>query len=240
MSHRSAPDRGGLRCPTVPHLPSFSSTAVQDRHSVRLTLLSDYWALTKPEVNFLILITTLVGFYLGSDRDGLFSYTGLFNTLLGTLLVASGTGSLNQYVEREFDAQMRRTARRPAAAGRIKPSAALLFGIALAAAGGYVSRLCRQSAHRQRPHAVLTLFTYLFVYTPLKRETPLCVLVGAFPGAMPPLIGWAAAGGRLTVGAAGILLCTCSSSGSSLISSPLHGCTGRTTTARWLLRSAQG
>ena len=189
MSHRSA-------------LTEFSSTAVQDRHSVRLTLLSDYWALTKPEVNFLILITTLVGFYLGSDRDGLFSYTGLFNTLLGTLLVASGTASLNQYVEREFDAQMRRTARRPAAAGRIKPSAALLFGIALAAAGSmYLAFAVNPLASAL---AVLTLFTYLFVYTPLKRETPLCVLVGAFPGAMPPLIGWAAAGGRLTVGA-GIL-----------------------------------
>ncbi len=78
------------------------------------TLLSDYWALTKPEVNFLILITTFVGFYLASASDELFSFAGLFNTLLGTLLVASGTGTLNQYLEREFDAQMRRTARRPA------------------------------------------------------------------------------------------------------------------------------
>ena len=81
--------------------------------------LSDYWALTKPEVNFLILITTFVGFYLGCGNEARpFSFISLFNTLLGTLLVASGTGTLNQYIEREFDAQMRRTARRPAAAGR--------------------------------------------------------------------------------------------------------------------------
>src|SRR5216683_120618 len=98
--------------------------------------LSDYWALTKPEVNFLILITTGVGFYLGCTNEARpFSFLVLFNTLLGTLLVASGTGTLNQYIERGFDAQMRRTARRPAAAGRLKTPAVLAFGIALAAAG---------------------------------------------------------------------------------------------------------
>src|ERR1700720_1994182 len=97
---------------------------------------ADYWALTKPEVNFLILITTGVGFYLGSGSEARpFSFISLFNTLLGTLLVASGTGTLNQYIERKFDAQMRRTARRPAAAGRLQPAAVLAFGIALAAAG---------------------------------------------------------------------------------------------------------
>src|SRR6202035_103711 len=98
--------------------------------------LSDYWALTKPEVNFLILITTGVGFYLGSrDAARPLSFLALFNTLLGTLLVASGTGTLNQYIERKFDAQMRRTARRPAAAGRVKPLSVLVFGVALAAVG---------------------------------------------------------------------------------------------------------
>src|SRR5258705_12952461 len=98
--------------------------------------LSDYWALTKPEVNFLILITTGVGFYLGcGNEDRPFSFISLFNTLLGTLLVASGTGTLNQYIEREFDAQMHRTARRPAASGRLKPQVVLVFGIALAAGG---------------------------------------------------------------------------------------------------------
>jgi protoheme IX farnesyltransferase len=160
--------------------------------------LSDYWALTKPEVNFLILITTFVGFYLGCGSEArTFSFISLFNTLLGTLLVASGTGTLNQYIEREFDAQMRRTARRPAAAGRLTPAAVLTFGIVLAVTGSiYLAIAANLLASLL---AILTLLTYLFVYTPLKRKTPFCVLVGAFPGAIPPLIGWAAASGRLNV-----------------------------------------
>jgi len=179
-----------------------SSTAVQERHLAGSTLLSDYWALTKPEVNFLILITTFVGFYLASASDKRFSFAGLFNTLLGTLLVASGTGTLNQYLERKFDAQMRRTARRPAAAGRLTPSAVLAFGAALAVVGSiYLVIAVNLLASAL---ATLTLLSYLFVYTPLKRITPMCVLVGAFPGAMPPLIGWAAASGRLNIDA-GIL-----------------------------------
>src|ERR1700758_2129699 len=158
--------------------------------------LSDYWALTKPEVNFLILITTGVGFYVACGSEARpFSFAGLFNTLLGTLLVASGTGTLNQYIERKFDAQMRRTARRPAAAGRLKPAAVLAFGIALAASGTvYLAAGVNLLASLL---AALTLLSYLFLYTPLKRKTPLCVLVGAFPGAMPPLSGWAGACGRL-------------------------------------------
>jgi protoheme IX farnesyltransferase len=158
--------------------------------------IADHWTLTKPEVNFLILITTGVGFYLGCRNEARpLSLLALFNTLLGTLLVASGTGTLNQYIEREFDAQMRRTARRPAASGRLTPAAVLIFGIALAATGAvYLAAVVNLLASVL---AVLTLLTYLFLYTPLKRRTPLCVLVGAFPGAMPPLIGWAAASGRL-------------------------------------------
>jgi protoheme IX farnesyltransferase len=181
----------------------FSSNAVQEGPLGGSTRLSDYWALTKPEVNFLILITTLVGFYLASANESRpFSFAGLFNTLLGTLLVASGTGALNQYLERKFDAQMRRTARRPAAAGRLTPSAVLAFGTALAVTGSiYLAIAVNLLASVL---ATLTLLTYLFVYTPLKRKTPLCVFVGAFPGAMPPLIGWAAASGRLNIGA-GIL-----------------------------------
>src|SRR5712675_77514 len=158
--------------------------------------LSDYWALTKPEVNFLILITTGVGFYLGCRNEARpLSLLALFNTLLGTLLVASGTGTLNQYIEREFDAQMRRTARRPAASGRLKPQVVLVFGIALAAGGSFYLAATLNGLASML--SVLTLLTYLFLYTPLKRKTPWCVLVGSFPGAMPPLIGWAAASGRL-------------------------------------------
>src|SRR5689334_9520751 len=112
-----------------------ASSESQDGHFTGSTL-SDYWALTKPEVNFLILITTGVGFYLACGNAARsFSFIALFNTLLGTLLVASGTGTLNQYIERKFDAQMRRTARRPAAAGRLKPATVLTFGVALAVTG---------------------------------------------------------------------------------------------------------
>ena len=188
--------------PNRPVIHEPCSSAVPERSFERYTLLSDYWALTKPEVNFLILITTFVGFYLASASDGRFSFARLFNTLLGTLLVASGTGALNQYVERKIDAQMRRTARRPAAAGRLKPSAVLVFGTVLAVMGSlYLAIAVNLLASTL---ATVALLTYLFVYTPLKRKTPMCVLVGAFPGAMPPLIGWAAASGRLNI-EAGIL-----------------------------------
>jgi heme o synthase len=160
------------------------------------TVLSDYWALTKPDVNFLIVVTTFTGFYLARAtgwRD--FPFWLSINSLLGTLLVASGTGTLNQYLERRFDAQMRRTARRPLAGGRLKPVAVLRFGIALSAVGSvYLAVAVNVLASLL---AMATLLSYLFLYTPLKRWTPLCTLAGAFPGAMPPLIGWAAASGKL-------------------------------------------
>jgi heme o synthase len=99
--------------------------------------LADYWALTKPEINFLIAIATFAGFYLGLPTElHRFPFMLLTRTLLGTLLVSSGAGTLNQYIERHFDAQMRRTARRPLAGGRIEPSSALWFGIFLSLAGG--------------------------------------------------------------------------------------------------------
>jgi len=171
---------------------------VAKRRFTAFAMLSDYWALTKPEVNFLILITTFAGFYLGcADAGRQFSFIGLFNALLGTLLVASGTATLNQYIERRFDAQMRRTSQRPLAAGRLEPSAVLAFGILLSVAG--CTFLAIAVGMLPSLLALLTLLSYLFLYTPLKRRTPLCVLVGAFPGAMPPLIGWAAASGRLNV-----------------------------------------
>ena len=158
--------------------------------------LGDFWALTKPEVNFLILITTFAGFYLASKpgSDGVRILTAV-HTLLGTLLVAGGTATLNQFLERFFDAQMRRTSRRPVASGRIKPSHALWFGISLSLAGTvYLALAVNVLASLL---ALVTLLTYLFLYTPLKRKTPLCALIGTFPGAVPPLIGWAAARGRL-------------------------------------------
>lgn len=164
-----------------------------DRMRNRFSAVGDYWTLTKPEVNFLVVVSTLVGFYLGSR--GRLDWLLLVHTLLGTLLVASGTATLNQFMEREADSRMRRTAMRPLPAGRLSPSKAFWFGMMLSAAGGiYLWRLVNGLASAL---AVFTLATYLLVYTPLKRKTPLCTLVGAFPGAVPPLIGWAAARGGL-------------------------------------------
>jgi heme o synthase len=156
----------------------------------------DFWALTKPEVNFLIVIATFTGFYLGcSSNLHPFPFARLFSTLFGTLLVASGTATLNQYLEYRFDARMRRTCRRPVAAGRMNPATAAWFGIALSTVGAaYLLVTVNALASLL---SVLTLMSYLFIYTPLKRKTPLCTVVGAFPGAMPPLIGWAAASGSL-------------------------------------------
>ncbi len=156
--------------------------------------LADYWTLTKPEVNLLVLITCLVGFDLGST--GALDWTRLGSTLLGTLLVASGTGTLNQFIERRSDAAMRRTASRPLPAGRIRSSSALIFGLSLAVLGGGL--LWWQANLLAGSLALVTLASYLLLYTPLKKRTALCTLVGAFPGAMPPLIGWAAARGSLS------------------------------------------
>jgi protoheme IX farnesyltransferase len=159
---------------------------------------ADYWALTKPDVNLLILITTAAGFCLALPAHLVgFPTLLLVHTMAGSLLVASGTATLNQYVERRFDAQMRRTKRRPLAAGRIEASHALWFGIALSVSGAiYLAAAVNLLASLL---AVLTLMSYLLIYTPLKRKTPLCVLVGVFPGAAPPLIGWVAASGTLSL-----------------------------------------
>ena len=170
--------------------------APESRAAMFFATVCDYWALTKPEVNFLILITTFAGFYLASTTAPVNFHSLLaFHTLLGTLLVAAGTATLNQALEYSFDRQMRRTARRPVAAGRIQRSHAFVFGVLLALAGAAYLRI--EVNGLACLLAIITLATYLFLYTPLKRVTPLCILVGAFPGAMPPLIGWAAARGRL-------------------------------------------
>ena len=147
-------------------------------------------------MNFLIVIATFTGFYLGYPGDlHNFPVERMLNVLFGTLLVASGTGTLNQYLEHRFDAQMRRTSRRPIAAGRLRPRAAAWFGISLSIVGS-VYLLATVNA-LSSALAVFTATSYLFIYTPLKRKTPLCTLAGAVPGAMPPLIGWAAASGSV-------------------------------------------
>lgn len=158
------------------------------RRPAWLIHLADYWTLTKPEVNFLVLVSTLVGFYLASP--GALNGWLLFHTLMGTLLVASGTGTLNQYLERRTDAFMRRTAHRPLPAARLRHWEALWFGIVLSITGG--AELWIAANPLTSILALATLAAYLIFYTPLKRRTPLCTVVGAFPGAIPPLIGWAA------------------------------------------------
>jgi protoheme IX farnesyltransferase len=171
--------------------------ARNDKPRQWLVRLADYWTLTKPEVNFLVLVSTLLGFYLASRATP--DFWRLLHTLLGTLLVASGTGTLNQYLERHSDKHMRRTANRPLPAGRLAPAEALGFGILLAALGGWELWAFTNPLTSQL--ALLTLGAYLLFYTPLKKRTPLCTLVGAFPGAMPPLIGWAAVRNHLSLDA---------------------------------------
>jgi protoheme IX farnesyltransferase len=155
-----------------------------------------YVALTKPDVTFLVALTTVAGFYLGSR--GPLDWALMLHTLGGTLLVASGTAALNQYVEREMDALMRRTAARPLPSGTLQPREVLIFGVTsillgtlwLLLAVNWLAALV----------AVMTSVLYLGLYTPLKTRTTLSTAVGAIPGALPPLIGWAAAHGSLSLG----------------------------------------
>src|ERR1700690_2743468 len=132
--------------------------------------LRDYYTLTKPEVNLLILMTTSAGYYLASR--GPMRLWGLVNTLIGTLLVASGTATLNQWMERVWDGQMRRTASRPLPSGRLSGREALVFGLLLSVTGGLYLLFAVNALSAAL--AVSTLLSYLLVYTPLKRKTPLC------------------------------------------------------------------
>jgi protoheme IX farnesyltransferase len=154
-----------------------------------------YIELTKPRITWLILMSTGVGYFFGLDRTVPFNWALLIHTLVGTGLIASGTAALNQWWERESDKLMRRTASRPLPMGLMTAQRALWFGIALAAAGAaelavYVNVLSAALG-------AITLAAYLFVYTPMKSRTQLSTVVGALPGAMPPLMGYAAASGLL-------------------------------------------
>lgn len=155
--------------------------------------LSDYLALTKPRVVLMVLITTFVGYYLGAT-GGIDAWP-LAHTLLGTALAAGGTLTLNQFMERHRDARMHRTRTRPLPDGRLAPIEALVFGIALATVGlAYLA--CFVGPLACGLTATIGI-TYLLVYTPLKPVTSLCSLVGAVPGALPPVVGWAAARGEI-------------------------------------------
>ncbi len=157
----------------------------------------DYLTLTKPRVTWLIAVTTAAGFFFGA-KAGPWAWATVLqflNTLVGTALVASATAVLNEWYERESDGKMRRTSARPLPAGRIEPVRALWVGIALAVVGS--AELAWGANVVAMIIADGTLASYLFLYTPLKRQTWLCTTAAAFAGAMPPLIGYAAASGSL-------------------------------------------
>ena len=144
-----------------------------------------YVALTKPDVSFLVLMTTAAGYYMGAR--GAVDWLHLIQTVFATLLIAAGTATLNHYIERDSDRYMRRTASRPLPSGQLQPREALWFGVILCAAGALA--------------LYFTSGSYLLAYTPLKKRTVWATAVGAVPGAIPPMIGWVAATGTLDRGA---------------------------------------
>lgn len=152
-----------------------------------------YIALVKPDVTFLVVLTTMAGFYLGAV--GSLNPLGMFNAVFGTTLVAAGTAALNHYFERSSDALMRRTSSRPLPLGVLRPVEALTFGAGLLILGGFYLVLLTNWLACSL--ALLTAALYLGLYTPLKKRTTWATAIGAFPGALPPLIGWAAARGSL-------------------------------------------
>jgi protoheme IX farnesyltransferase len=158
-----------------------------------LRRLADFLELTKPRVTLMVLVTTFVGYYLGFDFSP--GYSRLVETLLGTALASGGTLALNQYLERYPDALMERTRHRPLPDGRIQPKEALIFGVALAVSGLLVLGLTVNLMSALVTASIVV--SYLLVYTPLKQKSSLCGIVGAVPGALPPVIGWAAARGEL-------------------------------------------
>jgi protoheme IX farnesyltransferase len=163
--------------------------------SAVLAVSRDYLELSKARIVLMVLITTAAGYLIGAPHV---SALALINVLLGTALVAAGTNALNQYVEREHDAKMRRTRLRPLPDGRIAPRSALLFSAGIAILGTlYLGLMVNWLTAFL---GAFTLTSYIFVYTPLKRISTACTIIGAVPGAIPPLMGWTAATGSLAVG----------------------------------------
>jgi protoheme IX farnesyltransferase len=162
--------------------------------------MKDYIALTKPRITWLILMSTGVGYFFGAQAGwhgwSSWHWLTLLHTILGTGLIASGTAALNQWMERVADGKMRRTQARPLPSGRLEPAPALIFAIAISAAG--FADLWFGANPLAALLGLFTLLTYLFIYTPLKQRSPHSTTFGSLPGAMPPLIGFAAASGTLT------------------------------------------
>lgn len=165
-----------------------------------LTLVRDYAELTKLRVTTLVVMTAGCGYYFGAIRAGVSSLSwGLFHTLLGIGLVAGGTAALNEVMESDVDRHMRRTAGRPLPTGRMSTRRALVSGVAMALGGALYLSLALNPLTGLL--SVATAVVYLGAYTPLKKIHPICTFVGAFPGAMPGVLGWTAARGRLEWGA---------------------------------------
>jgi heme o synthase len=155
----------------------------------------DYLALTKPRVVVMVLITTFVGFYLATP--GWPNWLLLCHALMGVALASGGTLALNQYLERDLDARMLRTKERPLPEGRLQAGEALGFGVAITASGLiYLTLLVNPLSGLV---TAVSVGSYLFLYTPLKQKTPFCLMVGAVPGALPPVTGWVAASGQLSL-----------------------------------------
>jgi protoheme IX farnesyltransferase len=163
--------------------------------------LADFVALTKPRLNVLVVATSAAGFYLGANAP--IDSVPFVATVAGTTLVAGGAAALNQLYERNTDALMRRTRMRPLPDGRLSPTEARVFGVLLSAAG--LILLTVYSTWLASLLALATLIIYLAIYTPLKRRSPVATIVGAIPGALPPLIGWTAARG-MTAGGLSLFL----------------------------------
>lgn len=165
------------------------------RSTEKHSAFSDYLALTKPRVTLMVLLTMMFGFYLGGR--GAMDWLLLLHALLGTALVAAGTSALNQYLERDLDAKMLRTKNRPLPSGRLTPNAALAFGILISIYG--LAHLILFVNLLTAFLAAFTLASYVFLYTPLKTRSAISTIVGAIPGALPPMGGWTAARGELGI-----------------------------------------
>jgi protoheme IX farnesyltransferase len=172
-----------------------SDVLVLERPAGVGSVTRDYLALSKSRIVMMVLITTASGYFFAAPRV---DWMLLLNTLLGTALVAAGTNALNQYIERDHDAKMRRTRLRPLPDGRIAPRAALVFSVGISILGTLYLGLAVNWLTAAL--GAFTLISYIFIYTPLKRVSTICTLIGAIPGAIPPLMGWTAATGVLGTG----------------------------------------
>jgi protoheme IX farnesyltransferase len=159
--------------------------------------VGDFVQLTKPRLVSMILVTTFVGFYLASPIS--LDWVQLIQTLIGTAFAAAGVLTLNQYLERDIDAQMGRTRLRPLPDKRLHPTEALVFGVLLTSAGLLYLTFAVNPLSGLLIAAIVV--SYLFIYTPLKQKSPLCTVVGTIPGALPPVVGWVAARGGTDIGA---------------------------------------